>query len=61
MCFPCNNEEFFAWEKKKKAQGVTVSKTLKKNHNFWVVVSKFNSNMASFRSVLFSGLNSKAW
>lgn len=31
MCFPCNNEEFFAWgKKKKKAQGVTVSKTLKK-------------------------------
>lgn len=31
MCFPCNNEEFFAWgKKKKKAQGVTVPKTFKK-------------------------------
>lgn len=30
MCFPCNNEEFFAWEKKKKGTGGNCLKNIKK-------------------------------
>lgn len=31
MCFPCNNEEFFAWEKKKGTGGNCLKNIKKKS------------------------------